>query len=68
MYAERLGLTSAPISFHLKKLEDAGEVRCYKDQYDTMYAICRDVFPGSILDFISEESGEAAEQERREAV
>lgn len=64
--AERLGLTSATISFHMKKLEDAGAVTSYKDQYYTMYAICRDVFMANIIDIISAESDEAAEQELRE--
>lgn len=64
--AERLGLTSATISFHLKKLEDAGAVYSYKEQYYTMYGICREVFMTNILDIISEESDEAAEQEARE--
>ena len=64
--AERLGLTSATISFHMKKLEEAGAVTSYKDQYYTMYSICRDVFMANIIDIISEESDEAAEQEQRE--
>ena len=40
--AERLGLTPATISFHLKKLEDAGAVKSYKDQYYTclLYTSC----------------------------
>lgn len=64
--AERLGLTSATVCFHLKKLEDAGAVRAYKDQYYMMYAICREVFMTNILEIICEESPEAEEQERRE--
>lgn len=65
--AERLGLTSATISFHLKKLEDAGAVKAYKDQYYTMYSIRREVFMENMIDIISEKSDEATEQERREA-
>ena len=64
--AERLGLTPPTISFHLKKLEDAGAVKSYKDQYYTMYSICRDVFMTNIIDIISEESAEADEQNERE--
>ncbi len=64
--AERLGLTSATISFHLKKLEEAGAVSSYKDQYYTMYSIRQEVFMSNILDIIRETSDEAAEQERRE--
>lgn len=64
--AQRLGLTPPTISFHLKKLEDAGAVKSYKDQYYTMYSICRDVFTTNIIDIISEESAEAGEQKERE--
>ena len=37
--AQRLGLTPPTISFHLKKLADAGAVNSYKTQYYTMYAL-----------------------------
>ena len=64
--AERLGLTPATISFHLKKLQDAGAVTSYKDQYYTMYAIRQEIFVTSILDIIKEESDEAETQKQRE--
>lgn len=64
--AERLGLTAATISFHLKKLEDAKAVTSYKDQYYTMYTICKDVFMTNIIDIIGEEAEEIDEQTRRE--
>ena len=64
--AERLGLTAATISFHLKKLEDAKAVTSYKDQYYTMYTICRDVFMTNIIDIIREEAEEIDEQTQRE--
>ena len=31
--AERLGITPSTVSFHLKKLTDAGAVTSYKSQY-----------------------------------
>lgn len=65
--AERLDLTPATISFHLKKLADAGAVTSYRSQYYTMYSLCRNVFLSRILDIICEESGEAALQAQREA-
>lgn len=65
--AERLGLTPPTISFHLKKLAEAGAVRSYKTQYYTMYTLCREVFCTQILDIIAEASDEAALQEQREA-
>lgn len=64
--AERLGLTPATISFHLKKLEDAGTVNSYKEQYYTMYTIRQEMFMTSILEIIKEESDEAEVQKQRE--
>ena len=64
--AERLGLTPPTISFHLKKLADAGAVKSYKTQYYTMYALERSVFMTSILDLIQEKSDEAELQRQRE--
>lgn len=65
--AERLDLTPATISFHMKKLEDAGTVRSYKDQYYTMFSINRDIFRGSILDLIRAASDGENEQAQRDA-
>lgn len=65
--AERLSLTPATISFHLKKLEEAGAVTSRRDQYYTMYALRREVFMTRILDVIREESSEAEKQAQREA-
>lgn len=64
--AERLDLTPSTISFHLKKLEDAGAVSSRKEQYYTMYSIRRDVFMTNIMDIIKEESDEIKEQKERE--
>ncbi len=64
--AERLGLTAATISFHMKKLEDAGAVTSYKDQYYTMYSLRQEIFMTNIIDIIKEESDEAREQKQRE--
>lgn len=64
--AERLGLTPSTISFHLKKLEDAGAVEARKEQYYTMYSIKKEVFMTNIMDIIKEESAQADEQQERE--
>ena len=64
--AERLGLTPPTISFHLKKLADAGAVKSYKTQYYTMYALEKSVFMTSILDHIQEKSDEAELQKQRD--
>ena len=67
LLAERLGLTPPTISFHLKKLADAGAVTSYRNQYYTMYMLCRDVFSARIIDVISVPSEEADLQDEREA-
>lgn len=64
--AERLGLTPPTISFHLKKLADAGAVRSYKTQYYTMYALEKSVFMTTILDLIRAKSDEADLQRQRD--
>ena len=64
--AERLGLTPPTISFHLKKLYDAGAVHSYKTQYYTMYALEKSIFMTSILDLIQEKSDEADLQRQRD--
>ena len=64
--AERLGLTPPTISFHLKKLADAGAVRSYKTQYYTMYVLEKSVFMTSILELIQEKSDDAELQHQRD--
>ena len=64
--SERLGLTAATISFHLKKLMDAGAVTSRKEQYYTIYSINDDVFNVSILDILREESEEKDLQAERD--
>lgn len=64
--AERLNLTAPTISFHLKKLEDAGMVEFRKEQYYTMYSLKKDVLMANILDIVREESTEAEIQKERE--
>ena len=64
--AERLDLTPATISFHLKKLVDAGAVKSRKEQYYTIYSINNDVFNISILDILREESEEKDLQAERD--
>ena len=65
--AERLGITAPTVSFHLKKLADAGAVTSYKSQYYMMYSLKKDIFETSILDILREESDEAGLQAQRDA-
>ena len=65
--AERLGLTPSTVSFHLKKLADAGAVSAYKDQYYMMYSLNKELFGVTILEILQQESAEAQQQAQREA-
>ena len=65
--AERLNLTPATISFHLKKLEDAKAVSSYKDQYYTMYSINKQIFEARMIDILKEKTSESTLQKEREA-
>lgn len=65
--AERLGITAPTVSFHLKKLAEAGAVASYKSQYYTMYSLNKQLFETSILEILQTESAEAALQAQRDA-
>lgn len=64
--AERIGITAATVSFHLKKLEDVGAVKSYREQYYTMYSINHDIFNVTILDILKEKSEEMSLQKERD--
>lgn len=64
--AERLGISASTVSFHLKKLTDAGAVTSYKSQYYTMYSLKKDIFETSILDILQARSDEADLQAQRD--
>ena len=64
--AERIGVTPATVSFHLKKLEDVGAVKSRKDQYYSMFSINNEIFNVSILDILKEESEDEKLQKERE--
>lgn len=65
--AERLGITAPTVSFHLKKLADAGAVTSYKSQYYMMYTLKKELFETRILDILRERSDEDAVQAQRDA-
>ena len=65
--AERLGITAPTVSFHLKKLADAGAVTSYKSQYYMMYSLKKEIFETSISEILQEKSDEAEAQARRDA-
>lgn len=64
--AERLDLSAATVSFHLKKLTDAGAVTSYKSQYYTMYSLNKAIFETTILDILLQKSDEIDLQQQRD--
>lgn len=67
LLAERLGLSAATVSFHMKKLQQAGLVDARREQYYTIYSLRRDVFSHTLNELIlSDDGGETMEQLREE--
>lgn len=64
--AERLGVTPPTVSFHLKKLAEAGLVRSYRTQYYAMYALNREMLEARMIDLIRQEPEEADAQAMRD--
>lgn len=52
LLASRLGLTSATVSFHLKKLESAGLVTCSRTQFYRIYSANREVFGATLASLV----------------
>ena len=65
--AERLDLSAPTVSFHLKKLADAGAVTSYKSQYYTMYSLNETIFKTTIWDILQEKSDEIDLQQQRDS-
>ena len=66
LLAERLELTPSTVSFHMKKLEEAGVVVSRKEQYYTVYSLNRDVLEQTIFEVITSEPTEIDELQKRE--
>lgn len=66
LLAERLELTASTVSFHMKKLEEAGIVSQHKEQYYTVYSLNRGVLGETLFDAASAEPEGADEQKKRE--
>lgn len=67
LLAERLNLSPATVSFHMKKLVQAGLVDTRREQYYTVYSLRKDVFSHTLGDLIlSADGGETAEELREE--
>ena len=67
LMAQRLDRTPSTVSFHLKKLEEAGLVESHKEQYYVVYSLKKDALSARIIDIICEKSQETDVQQEREA-
>lgn len=67
LLAERLHLTPATVSFHMKKLLTAGLVETRREQYYTMYSLRKEAFRLTLEQLTFEQpSDNAAEKQREE--
>ncbi len=66
LLAERLGLTPSTVSFHMKKLEDAGLVVSRRDQYYTVYSLNREVLEKTLAQVAASEPEQTDELQMRE--
>ncbi len=66
LLAERLDLTPSTVSFHMKKLEDAGLIVSRKEQYYTVYSLNREVLEKTLYDVAVSEPEQMDEQQKRE--
>ena len=58
LLAERLNLSQATVSFHMKKLMQAGLVDARREQYYTIYSLKRDLFGMTLEQLIRPDAGE----------
>ncbi len=52
LIASRLGLTSATVSHHLKKLEEAGLVECHRTQFYMIYSLAENALSPTLAELI----------------
>ena len=67
LLAQRLDRSPSTVSFHLKKLEEAGLVQSTREQYYTVYSINEEILSVSIGDVLSDPSDQRSRQDEREA-
>jgi len=66
LLAERLELTPPTVSFHMKKLEDAGLVVSRREQYYTVYSLNREALEQTIYQAVASAPEQTDGQQRRE--
>lgn len=67
LIAERVGLTASTVSFHMKKLDEAGIVEARREQYYTIYSLNTKLINEKLCDLVSAETEEQDLQAAREA-
>ncbi len=65
LLAQRLGLSASTLSFHMKKLEEAGLVTSRKEQYYTVYALNEQITQLRLADLIHDECPEEEDAARQ---
>lgn len=58
LIASRLGLTSATVSHHLKKLEEAGLVECRRTQFYMIYSLVPDALSATLAELVADAAPE----------
>lgn len=66
LLAERLKLSPSTVSFHLKKLEEAGIVYSNKEQYYVMYYIDKAILNLNLLELVKINADDESIQKERE--
>lgn len=67
LLAERLDLNPSTVSFHMKKLEEAGLVSSRKEQYYTVYSLRREALDQTLGALVASAPELPDEQQKREA-
>ncbi len=66
LIASSLDLANSTVSFHLKKLEAAGIVRSYKEQYYSMYALNKEILELPLSELVVLETRKSKEIDDKE--
>ena len=66
LLAERLCLSPATVSFHMKKLMQAGLVDARREQYYTVYSLKKDLLSHTLMDFIGAQGDDKTAEQLRE--
>ncbi len=64
LIASKLGLTEATVCYHLKKMEQAGLVRCSRSQFYIIYSLNRDLLKTTLAEFIIQPAETVDEEEK----